>query len=471
VARSWVIRAGQDDERGEWSLANGRAGGGWGEVMDLTRQDSKLLVTEAVTRAYPTTSSSLQDEWSSQLWALRGRVKPGNIVAMPLPKSMKVAIGRVEGDYEYLQQSPNKDRRHSVRVKWGPGPVPESEIDEDLLAALSRPSDLYEVRRANAPARLSEFLEYKGDSLLSHIPKQSSHAHLRGASPRWTTLIATGAFIAAAAIGRLMDFVPGPWVVVTALVAVMAMIIGRVRHLSRNAPLIRNVILANWVLAVIATATSTFLPAEFRGFAIISAGAFVLVAMTVGQPPYEPGRALIFAAAMGLSIAMATYTIILTNISLAGLGYVLDNWSSGSDLPYDPNRPPSFDETMGGLIFALTIAAIGFLAASIILSCWMIIGSIRWYTNRDSSGAAFDDAMLFFLWVLVPSAFAVALLWGIPDSNGLGTIKSVTISVFTIGVVVLLLGYLTRWTLPRFSPSLRRLLSWLRRQVSADPNN
>ena len=40
--------------------------------------------------------------FAGQLWALRSRVRPGDVVVMPLKKTSQIALGVVTGGYRYL---------------------------------------------------------------------------------------------------------------------------------------------------------------------------------------------------------------------------------------------------------------------------------------------------------------------------------------------------------------------------------
>jgi predicted Mrr-cat superfamily restriction endonuclease len=39
--------------------------------------------------------------YAAQLWALRGRIEPGDLLIMPLKTTRQIAMGRVTGGYRY----------------------------------------------------------------------------------------------------------------------------------------------------------------------------------------------------------------------------------------------------------------------------------------------------------------------------------------------------------------------------------
>lgn len=62
-----------------------------------TRDD----VAEVAAGVYVGASDGTISNKAGQLWALRGRIKPGDLLAMPLKTTSRIALGRVVGPYEY----------------------------------------------------------------------------------------------------------------------------------------------------------------------------------------------------------------------------------------------------------------------------------------------------------------------------------------------------------------------------------
>jgi restriction system protein len=94
-ANAWVIRSGRQGERDQWALANSFSGGGWREVPDITACANREDVAKVVGATWPGASDGRRNNLTGQLWALRSRIQPGDLLAMPLKTTKQIAIGRV----------------------------------------------------------------------------------------------------------------------------------------------------------------------------------------------------------------------------------------------------------------------------------------------------------------------------------------------------------------------------------------
>src|SRR4051812_48264834 len=101
MSHAWVIRAGRYGERDQWALTHGFSGGGWREVPDLTPCGSRQDIAKLVDAVWPGTSDGMRNNFTGQLWALRTRIRPGDLLVMPLKTTKQIALGRVTGGYQY----------------------------------------------------------------------------------------------------------------------------------------------------------------------------------------------------------------------------------------------------------------------------------------------------------------------------------------------------------------------------------
>ncbi len=83
MVMAWVIRSGKYGERDNWALRNNCSGGGWAEVPDLSNSTTREQVARVVADTYPGSSDALIANYTGQLWALRGRIQPGDLLVMP----------------------------------------------------------------------------------------------------------------------------------------------------------------------------------------------------------------------------------------------------------------------------------------------------------------------------------------------------------------------------------------------------
>jgi restriction system protein len=163
MADAWVIRAGKYGEREQWALDNGVSGGGWKEVPDLTGCSSREDIGEVVRSIWRTDAGGKISNYTGQLWALRRRIKQGDLLVMPLKTNENVALGRVSTDYQYQSGEPDPDKRHVVGVDWIRTDLPRTAIEQDLLFTLGSAISIFAPSKNNAVARLEHLLAHGTD--------------------------------------------------------------------------------------------------------------------------------------------------------------------------------------------------------------------------------------------------------------------------------------------------------------------
>lgn len=153
---AWAIRSGRYGERDEWALENGCSGGGWREVPDLTPASSREDVQRIIDDVYGQESAGARTNFVSQLWALRGRIEVGDLLAMPMKTTREIALGRVTSPYTYLAEN-EPGCQHVVGVEWI-RQVPRSALKQDLLYTLGSALTIFSPSRNGAVARLEHVL-------------------------------------------------------------------------------------------------------------------------------------------------------------------------------------------------------------------------------------------------------------------------------------------------------------------------
>lgn len=155
---AWLIRAGSHGEREDFVLENGIAGVGFEDVPDLTAATDRDHVKTIVRDAYPDAKEGTVTNFAGQLWALRSRVKPGDLVALPLKRTSQIALGLVTSEYKYLAEEQSV-YRHRVSVEWKRTDVPRTAIRQDLLYSLGASMTVCQIQRNDASWRLQRVLE------------------------------------------------------------------------------------------------------------------------------------------------------------------------------------------------------------------------------------------------------------------------------------------------------------------------
>lgn len=163
MVSAWVVRAGRYGERDSWAIEHGVSGGGWGEVPDLNFAQSRDDVAEVVAQVYGELSPGAQANYTGQLWALRGRISPGDILVMPMKTTRQIALGLVSRGYHYLGEQADPQCRHVVGVDWKITDLPRPAIKQDLLYTLGSAMSVFSPSKGAAVERLRAVLDHGAD--------------------------------------------------------------------------------------------------------------------------------------------------------------------------------------------------------------------------------------------------------------------------------------------------------------------
>lgn len=160
---AWIIRAGRYGEREQWAIQNGVAGVGWHEVPALTHADTRDKVRDLVDSAFPAAPAGRNANHTGQLWALRGVIKPGDLIVMPMKTTKKVALGVCTSGYNFRANEPDPDSRHTIGVDWKTDDVSKTVIKDDLLNTLNGAMTVFQAAKNNAEARLRHLMQHGTD--------------------------------------------------------------------------------------------------------------------------------------------------------------------------------------------------------------------------------------------------------------------------------------------------------------------
>ena len=156
---AWIVRAGRLGERDDWALEHGLAGGGWEEVPDLTPVTTRDNMATLVNIHYPGDSSMSNAVKKGQLWAMRERISPGDVIVLPMKTTKKIALGVCIGGYEYLSDVPDITKRHVLRVDWKQTDISRAAIKDDLLHTINGAMTVFKANKNNAEARLRAVMQ------------------------------------------------------------------------------------------------------------------------------------------------------------------------------------------------------------------------------------------------------------------------------------------------------------------------
>jgi len=153
----WMVRGGRDGVFEQVALEKGLAIIGWAEMPDLSRVTTQQEIRALCERAYPDAPEARIRYYVGRLWAFRERMKPRELVMMPLKGRAAIAVGEIDGPYEYRQDLPGR-ATHVRRVKWLRTDVARTALDPDLLQSLSGRGTLGEIRIDGAEERVHSIL-------------------------------------------------------------------------------------------------------------------------------------------------------------------------------------------------------------------------------------------------------------------------------------------------------------------------
>ena len=155
-----MVRAGRHGEQEPRAIENNFVTIGWNELSDLSAVASKNELRRLYKKVYPDTKKRSMANEVGQIWRFLKLIKVGDFVALPSKLQSTIAIGRVEGLYEYSRGF-GGDIRHIRKVKWIKTDIPRTDFDQDLLYSLGAAMTVCQIRRNNAEARVKAILEGK----------------------------------------------------------------------------------------------------------------------------------------------------------------------------------------------------------------------------------------------------------------------------------------------------------------------
>lgn len=154
----WGLRAGRHGENESYALDNNVIVIGWEKLGDVSACGSREEIAELMAASFPDVQSTTLPIWTGEVWALKERIRKGDVVVLPLKTRSALAIGRIEGPYQFEPTAP-PDAKHQRRVVWIRKDLPRNEVDQDILFSLGSTLTVFQVRRDDAEKRLLAIAE------------------------------------------------------------------------------------------------------------------------------------------------------------------------------------------------------------------------------------------------------------------------------------------------------------------------
>lgn len=155
----WLVRAGKHGEQELGALEKSVVTIGWNDLPDLSNIKSRESLEELYLKIYPNKKKMQAANEVGQIWRFVNEIQKEDLVALPLKTQSAIAIGRVEGNYEYVELIDNI--KHIRRVKWLKT-IPRSAFEQDILYSLGAFMTVCQIERNDAENRVKKILQ-KGE--------------------------------------------------------------------------------------------------------------------------------------------------------------------------------------------------------------------------------------------------------------------------------------------------------------------
>jgi len=154
----WLVRAGRYGEQEQGALEHSVVTIGWNEFSDLSKVKTRDELSELYGKVYSDRAAKKMRAINEvgQVWRFIHEIQKGDLVALPLKTQSAIAIGKVEGDYEYKELTNNI--KHIRRVKWLKT-IPRSAFDQNILYSLGAFMTVCKIERNDAENRVRELLQ------------------------------------------------------------------------------------------------------------------------------------------------------------------------------------------------------------------------------------------------------------------------------------------------------------------------
>jgi restriction system protein len=157
----WMVRAGKHGEQEQRAIEKGFVTIGWNELPSLSSVESKKELERLYRKTYPDAKKRTMANEVGQIWSFLKRMKEGvDLVGLPSKFQSTIAIGKVEGAYEYRTDL-GDDIHHIRKVKWIKTDIPRTDFEQDLLYSFGAFMTVCRISRNNAEKRVRAILEGK----------------------------------------------------------------------------------------------------------------------------------------------------------------------------------------------------------------------------------------------------------------------------------------------------------------------
>ena len=174
MQRLWMVRAGARGERELAAIEESKLLPGFLQVGDLSKLDSRDAILAHLQDVLPNEGINRLRHFAAQLNQFVNIIEIGDYVVMPRKLTNGVAVGEVNGNYEFDATSSFK---HTRKVTWLDESLLRDTFNPDLRHSFGAFMTICEIKRNSAVERLKAVLETGSDPgpLLGKQGKVSKH--------------------------------------------------------------------------------------------------------------------------------------------------------------------------------------------------------------------------------------------------------------------------------------------------------
>jgi restriction system protein len=155
----WMVRAGSHGEEEQQALEKGFVTIGWHGFPNLSNIKSREELQNLYKKIHPDSKKMTVANEVGQIWRFVDNIKIGDLVALPLKLQSAIAVGKIEGNYEYRDDL-GEEIHHTRRVKWLKT-IPRISFDQDLLYSFGAFMTVCQIERNDAEKRVIALLQGK----------------------------------------------------------------------------------------------------------------------------------------------------------------------------------------------------------------------------------------------------------------------------------------------------------------------
>jgi hypothetical protein len=161
----WVVRAGGEGNKGDeehYALEANVFTIAWNELSDLSKFKDVKSLKQYYRQICPHESENQVIQGVAQIWDFINDIRKNDFVLLPLlsRKDKSLAIGRVTGDYNFKELTPNI--KHIRNIEWLHKEIPYSEFDKETRQTLGLHRTVYQIHKPQVINSIKETLKKYG---------------------------------------------------------------------------------------------------------------------------------------------------------------------------------------------------------------------------------------------------------------------------------------------------------------------